>query len=230
MNFIINIEGSDGCGKRTQSERLFEALKKLGYDAILQSFPNYESESSQLVRMYLRGEFGNTADSLDSYQASTLYAVDRLATMKKLDIQNKVVVLDRYTNSNMTYQNAKIKDPIERDKYEKWILDLEYNILKIPRPDIVFFLDMPPEKSLELAHGRANYKSGDSKDILEEDKEYLAHCYEVGIETAGKYGWIKLSCVHDNGEIKSIDEVHKEILAIVLTKMSEKLKNANSLN
>lgn len=222
MGFIINIEGTDGCGKHTQSEKLVEALKEMGKDVITQSFPNYDSPSSSAVKMYLGGEFGDTASCLDAYQASVLFAVDRLCTMKKLDTENKVVVLDRYTNSNLTFQNTKILDAKERDKFEKWLLNFEFETLKLPKPDVVIFLDMPAEKSIELAHARKELKTGGKKDIHEADDAYLKHCYNVGMETARKYGWIIVPCTNQNSDIKSIEEIHKDILKIVLEKLNNK--------
>lgn len=222
MGFIINIEGTDGCGKHTQSEKLVEALKNMGKEVITQSFPNYDSPSSGAVKMYLGGEFGDTASCLDAYQASALFAIDRLCTMKKLDMKNKIVVLDRYTNSNLTFQNTKILDKKERDKFEEWLLDFEFGTLKLPVPDVVIFLDMPVEKSIELAHARKELKTGGKKDIHEADDKYLEHCYKVGMETAKKYGWTIVSCVDENGSIKTIKDIHKNILEIVLEKLNKK--------
>lgn len=222
MGFIINIEGTDGCGKHTQSEKLVEALKGLGKDVITQSFPNYDSPSSGAVKMYLGGEFGDTASCLDAYQASVLFAVDRLCTMKQLDMENKIVVLDRYTNSNLTFQNTKILDVEERNKFEKWLLCFEFETLKLPMPNVVIFLDMPVEKSIELAHARKELKTGGKKDIHEADDEYLKHCYNVGIETAKKYGWTIVKCTDKNGNIKSIDNIHEDILKIVIEKLNNK--------
>lgn len=221
MAYIINIEGTDGCGKHTQTIKLYEALCEKGIDTINQAFPNYESLSSAPVKMYLGGEFGNTATCLDPYQASALFAVDRLCTMKKLDIENKVVILDRYTNSNMIFQNTKIEDEVERDKFEKWLLDFEFNKLSLPKPNIVFFLDMPVEKSIELAHARKELKTGGTKDIHEADDAYLTHCYNVGKQTANKYGWTIISCVDENNNIKSIDDIHNDILNIVLKELGK---------
>lgn len=216
MGFIINIEGTDGCGKHTQTIKLVEALKNKGFDVLEQAFPNYESNSSAPVKMYLAGEFGDTASCMDAYQASTIYAVDRLCTMKKLDLNNKVVVLDRYTNSNLIYQNTKILDKVEREKFESWLLDFEFKKLKLPKPNLVIFLNMPVEKSIELSHARAELKCGEQKDILEADDEYMRHCYAVGVETAKKYGWEIVSCVDINGNIKNIEQIHSEILELVL--------------
>ena len=79
---LIDIEGTDGSGKHTQTKMLYEKLVEMGYKCKMISFPNYESNSSAPVKMYLAGEFGKTANSLDAYQASVLYAIDRMCTYK----------------------------------------------------------------------------------------------------------------------------------------------------
>ena len=105
---------------------------------IRQSFPNYESESSGPVKMYLAGEFGDAKNGFDSYQGSSLYAVDRLCTMAKLKDFYKdggIIIFDRYVQSNMIHQAGKIKDEKERDKFLEWVDDLEFEKLKLPRPE-----------------------------------------------------------------------------------------------
>ena len=58
MPKLIAIEGLDGSGKDTQSKLLFSALTEEGRSVRLLSFPDYESPSSTLVKMYLGGELG----------------------------------------------------------------------------------------------------------------------------------------------------------------------------
>ena len=98
MGKLIVIEGLDGSGKSTQYELLAARLEAEGYDFRKVSFPDYESDSSALVKMYLSGEFGEKDTSLNAYQGSVLFAVDRLCTMKLLEneIQDGFIVLDRY--------------------------------------------------------------------------------------------------------------------------------------
>ena len=52
---VIVIEGLDGSGKATQAEMLFNYLKEQGEKVRRVSFPDYKSESSALVKMYLKG-------------------------------------------------------------------------------------------------------------------------------------------------------------------------------
>lgn len=220
--FIINIEGTDGSGKKTQSDKLSQALKDLGYDVLEESFPNYESQSSGPVKMYLGGELGDKVDCLNYNQASVLFAVDRLCTMKTLDYDNKILVLDRYTPSNMIHQCCKIKSVEKQLEFLDWIDDFEFNFLQLPRPNLILFLDMPTEKSLELAHQRKDLKAGTKKDIHEQDEEYMKRAYQTGKSVALKFGWSIINCVDENNNVKSIDDIHKEILNCVLEKLNSK--------
>jgi dTMP kinase len=212
--FIISIEGTDGSGKHTQQQKLLERLKADGHSVFDQSFPNYESDSSAPVKMYLAGEFGGSS-SLDAYQASSLYAVDRMCTYKKTiepHYENgEIILFDRYVQSNFIHQCSKIDDPEEKLEFIAWEEDFEYNLLGLPKPDLVFFIEMPIEKSLELARARAEYKTGEQKDIHEEDTSYMTKSYNNGLSTAKQLGWTIIHCVDENNNLKSIEEIHEEI-------------------
>ncbi len=217
---IISIEGTDGAGKHTQQQLLLSDLKELGYNVVDQSFPNYESGSSAPVKMYLGGEFGKSANVLDAYQASVLYAVDRMCTYQKTLKEHYenggILLFDRYVQSNFIHQCSKIDDMDEKMKFIEWEENLEYDTLKLPRPDLVFFIEMPVEKSLELARARAEYKTGESKDIHEEDTEYMSKSYNNGLTLAKKLGWNIIHCVDENDNIKHIEDIHKEIMDIAI--------------
>lgn len=216
---IISIEGTDGAGKHTQQQLLAKSLKEQGYDVFEQSFPNYESDSSAPVKMYLGGEFGASANCLDAYQASTLYAVDRMCTYKKSiepHYENgEIILFDRYVQSNFIHQCSKIEDDGEKEEFIAWEEDFEYNLLGLPRPNIVFFIEMPVEKSLELARSRADYKTGGKKDIHEEDPTHLQKSYDNGLNLAKKLGWTIIHCVDENNNLKTIDDIHAEIMTHV---------------
>ena len=209
---IIDIEGTDGSGKKTQTIKLKEYLESKGKKVKLISFPNYESDSSAAVKMYLNGNIGLTGkDCLDGYQTSTLYAVDRLITMSKINLEDyDYILFDRYVPSNMIHQSTKVKDPIALDSFLEWLEEFEYGKLKLPKPDKTLFLDMPVEFSSRLAKERTEYKSGTSRDILEQDNNHLKIAYERAKYVAEKFSWITIPCVDKT--LKSIDEIHKEIL------------------
>ena len=215
MGYIIVIEGTDGSGKQTQSVKLYERLKSDGYNVIRQSFPNYESNSSAPVKMYLGGELCKNASYMYAYQTSALFAVDRLCTyMKDLKAhydKGGVIILDRYTQSNMLHQAGKIHDKIERDKFLDWLDKFEFEELKLPRADKVIFLDVPPKVSIRLAHERADLKAGTKQDIHEQDVNHLIDAYNSGKYVANKYNWDVVSCV-EGERLKSIEQIHEEIM------------------
>ena len=209
---LINIEGTDGCGKKPQTELLYKHLTSLGKKCLLISFPNYNSPSSALVKMFLGGEFGSSNNTINAYQASAFYAVDRVATMAKINVNDyDYVIFDRYVPSNMIHQSARVDNKEELEELLTWIDEFEFGKMRLPRPDTVIFLDVPVEISLQLANSRKDLKNGQSHDIFEEDNEHMKKAYENAKYVAKKFGWLEINCVN-NGRLKSIDEIHKDIL------------------
>lgn len=194
---LIIIEAGDASGKETQTRLLYEKMNAEGKNVKRVEFPDYEAESSVLVRMYLSGKFGKQAEDVDAYAASTFFAVDRYASYRmkwKKDYEAGTIILsDRYTTSNLIHQAIKLKDETEREKYTEWLQDLEYEKLGLPRPDCVVFLDMAPAVSDKLLAARAE-ETGVSGDIHEKDKAYLHRCYEAYCTAAEKFGWKHVVC------------------------------------
>ncbi len=217
MGRLIVIEGLDGCGKSTQLELLPKALKERGIDCKSVSFPQYESDSSALVKMYLSGRFGNKPGDVNAYAASVFYTVDRYASYKEnwgeFYQKGGTVVSGRYTTSNAIHQTSKLPRE-EWEDFLNWLYDFEYNKIGIPKPDKVIFLDMPVEVSQKLLSNR--YKGDeDKKDIHESDIEYLNNCRKAAKFTADYSGWKTISCAKD-GEPRSIEDIAADILEEVL--------------
>lgn len=215
---IIIESGSDASGKATQSEELLKKLTADGYNVRKVEYPNYKSESSTLVKMYLRGDFGKHADDVDAYIASTFFTADRYASFKteweEFYRSGGIVIADRYTTSNMVHQASKMEIE-ERDKYLDWLEDYEYNLFKIPRPDEVIFLNVPVDYSIKLMENRKNKFTGeDEKDIHESDKNYLRKTYNNSLYIADKYNWKRVECVKDE-QLRTIEDISDEIYEIV---------------
>ena len=216
MSKIFVIDGTDGSGKQTQLGKLIEDFEKEDIPYAKYSFPRYDSPSSSLVKMYLGGEFGEDAQAISPYVASMFFSVDRYACykqeMEKAISDGKVILLDRYTTANMVHQAGKISDLQERDKFLDWLYDLEFNIMGLPLPTEVFFLDMPIEKSEELIKNRPNKITHElQKDIHEKNEEHLKAAYSAGIYVAKKYGWYHVKCVDSDNNIRTIEDIHSEI-------------------
>ena len=166
---LIIIDGSDGSGKATQSLKLFQRLQEEGYKVKKVEFPDYNSDSSALIKMYLNGSFGSDPNDVNPYVASSFYAVDRYASYvtkwKQFYEEGGIILSDRYTTSNMVHQAAKIEDQVEKDKYLNWLWDYEFNLFGLPIPDAVVFLDVPAEYSRKLMEERLNKFTGTEKRI-----------------------------------------------------------------
>ncbi len=226
MGKLFVIDGTDGSGKQTQFDLLKKHLTEDGIEYKTVSFPNYDSPSSSLVKMYLSGEFGENAKDVSPYIASTFYAADRYATFKK-ELQEYydnggIILADRYTTANMVHQAGKITDEAEREKYLNWLFDLEFNIYGLPVPTEVFFLNMPPKKVEELIKNRENkFTHNDKKDIHERDSKHLEDSYNAACSLVGKYQWNEVKCVKDN-EIRTREDIHNEIYNIVYKEIQKK--------
>ena len=215
MGKLFVIDGTDGSGKQTQFELLTNRLKENNIDFRTTNFPNYDSPSSSLVKMYLSGEFGENAKDISPYIASTFYAVDRYATFKK-DFEEYynnggLIIADRYTTANMVHQAGKIYDKEERDKFLDWLSDFEFGLYGLPKPTEVFFLNMPVETALELIKDRENkFSHKAEKDIHEKDKNHLIDAHTAACYVAKKYNWFEIDCVQ-NGKLRTKEEISDEI-------------------
>ena len=215
MGKLFVIDGTDGSGKQTQFDKLKERLSKDGVEYKTVSFPNYDSPSSSLVKMYLSGEFGTNAQEISPYIASTFYAADRYATFqtgyKEYYENGGIILADRYTTANMVHQAGKIKDKEERDKFLKWLWDFEFKLYGLPIPTEVFFLNMPTEKALELMKDRKNeFDENAKKDIHERNETHMRDAYKAACDVAKDYNWFEIKCMKDN-ELRTIDDIHEEI-------------------
>ena len=218
MGKLICIEAGDGSGKETQTGKLFERLQNQNYKVGKVSYPNYSSESSSLIKMYLRGDFGTRPEDVSPYIASTFYAVDRYASYKKewqsFYEEGGIILADRYTTSNMVHQAAKITDPGEREEFLNWLLNFEFDLFGLPRPDCVIFLDMPPLFAARLMENRRNKITGSKeKDIHEKDEAHLEQASRGALWLVEKYGWHRVSCV-ENERIRPIMDIHNDIFDI----------------
>lgn len=213
---LIVIDGLDGSGKQTQTKLLCERLTALGDTVRQLSFPDYQSDSSALVKMYLEGRLGSSPDDVNAYAASSFYAVDRVASYIndwRADCERcDWIIADRYTTSNIIHQMSKLPAD-ERDSYIEWLYDYEYRRLELPAPDLVLFLDVTPAVSQRLLWER--YHGDESKkDIHEKAVDYLARCRESAVYACEALGWRVVKC--DVGDrMRTIDSIGSEIFDLV---------------
>ncbi len=200
--FIV-FEGTDGCGKKTQTDLLIKKIKSEGKKVKTIDFPQYENNFfGKFIGECLSGEYGDFA-KLDPKIASVLYAVDRFESseqIKKWLEKGYIVIGDRYANSNQIHQGGKILDAKKRREFLKWLDKLEFEVFKIPRPDVIIFLNVPLSFSLKLlekksAKEKKKYLNG-KKDAHESDLKHLQNAKRSALNLVKESGnWIDVKCV-----------------------------------
>lgn len=209
---LIVIDGADGSGKKTQAELLIKRLKKLNKKAVLIDFPQYDDFFGKVVRRYLDSEFGGL-DDVSGYLASVLYAADRWRAKEKINeylSDGYIVISNRYAESNMAHQGAKIKDEIKRKEFLNWLDEMEYKIFQIPRADAIIYLDVPIEVSQKLMDNRG------IKDIHEKNVDYLKktqECYRAFCNE--NKNWFNIPCTR-NGKLMSRETISEIVWAAMI--------------
>lgn len=222
---LIVVEGTDCSGKQTQTQLLVEKLNKLGKKAVRLSAPFYESGTGKIIAgAFLNKEgygissvFPEGATNVDPLVASLLYATDRLYNVpkiKKFLDEGYIVVMDRYVESNLAFQGGRITDEVKRKEMYDFILKLEYDMLKIPKPDLRILLFMPYEVSSLLKKNRP-----EKPDQYEQSKKLLKDAEKSYLELIRICNFEKIDCSEDNMP-KTIEEINEELFKKVLLFLS----------
>lgn len=215
---LIVIEGLDGTGKATQTKLLLKKLKQEKFQTAVFDFPQYNKFFGQLVGAYLRGEFGQ-AHEVSPYFASMLYALDRWTVVENIEKElkrGKIVICNRYSTANFLHQSGKINNDQKRKIFLNWLEQLEFNFLKIPRPDLVLFLSMPSHFGQQLV-GKKNkraYLKGKKQDIHEKSSSHLMTAEQQAPRLIKKFHWRKIDCLKNNS-ILSPAEIAAKIWLVV---------------
>jgi dTMP kinase len=220
---FVAIEGIDGSGKGTVTKELYDLLVSNDYKVDTLSFPRYgETLYGKLVGRYLNGEFG---ENTHPYLHGTLYSMDRLESKPFLEAAiayNDVVLCDRYIPSNLCYSALKAKKE-ERDEVVKHFVQLEYEIMKMPVPDVIFFLDVPVKFAVQnIAKKAARDYTDRTADIHEADENYLSQVRVFYGSTLMKYHpqtcFETIECER-NGHLLSIDKIVDKVHTLLIPMM-----------
>jgi dTMP kinase len=214
--FIV-IDGTDGSGKTTQWYLLAKKLRQEKISYQLFNFPIYASFFGQLVKKYLKGDFGDPIKT-NPYFSSLPYALDRFfykEKLKKALAGKKAVLVNRYMTSNLIYQGAKIKNKNEREKFFKWAEKLEYDLLKLPKPDLVLYLWVPPEVSYRLISKRQKQAKNRKRDGYEKNLAYQGEVAKISKTlTQTRKNWKMIKC-YERGILLSRGEIARRVWKVV---------------
>lgn len=212
QGLFLVIEGTDGSGKGTQSKLLAAKLRKEGYDVAEFDFPRYDRQSSHFIQEYLNGVYG-TSDEVGPYTGSLFFALDRYEAAPEIRqalAEGKIVLANRFTGSNMAHQGTKFENIEQRRGYFIWLDNLEYEMLKIPRPDKSFVLRVPAEIAQKLVDKKGERSYTDKKrDIHEADINHLKRSVEVYDDLTQLFpkDFQRIDCVR-GGKMLDIETVH----------------------
>ena len=227
MGKLIVFEGVDGSGKSTQYKLMCERFTQENIQFKRLVFPRYSEPSSALIKMYLNGELGDNPDAINAYAASSFYAVDRYASFVQdwHEYYNSggLILTDRYTTSNALHQGAKVTAS-EREAFFKWLYDYEFNLIGLPEPDLVVYMDISAEFAAKRLERRQS--ETDTHADIHENEAYLRKSAECGNQAATLFNWHKISCVNNDVE-RDMYEIHAEVYDKIKAFTSEHSKTAN---
>ena len=225
---LITIEGTDCSGKETQTNLLIKKLREEGYQVQNFSFPNYNSPTGKIIAgPYLGKEsftpcyFEEGSSKVDPKVASLYYAADRKYNIDKINFlldQGYNVILDRYIYSNMAHQGGKIENKTQREEMYNWLHKLEFDLLKLPKPDLTIFLHMPVEAASKLKQTRKEKADGHEK-----DEHHLHQAEKAYLELSKKYNFITIECSDENNNPKDIETINSIIYNKVKPYMNKRM-------
>ncbi|MBI3442882.1 MAG: thymidylate kinase [Candidatus Sungbacteria bacterium] len=218
---LFVLEGTDGSGKGTQFKLLLTRLRRLRCLVETLSFPQYGTKSAGLIEEYLNGKYGADPTDVSPYVASLFYALDRFDAATKIRTwltERKIVLLDRYVDSNAGHQGGKIQDLAKRKNFLHWLYRTEYHILGVPKPDIVFILHVPASIGQRLVAQKSErgYLGGATHDIHEADLQHLKDAEQSYLWLARTYpkDHCVIECVED-GRLLSPAQIHEKIWVVL---------------
>lgn len=219
MTALIAIEGIDGAGKGTQARQLVERLTAAGVTTTGLQFPRYaETTFGSVIGDFLNGRFGDL-DAVHPQLAAVLYAGDRFESKQVLQQaidHHEVVILDRFTGSNLAHQSAKLEGE-ERLELMTWIDHIEHVVFGLPRPDLNVLIDISSDWSRELVSrkGERDYTENEA-DIHESNLPYLERVRECYLTIAARRDdWSMVESLDEDGELRPISEINKEIFELI---------------
>ncbi len=202
---IIVIDGVDGSGKKTQTKLLVARLKKLKKRVVTFDFPQYEKNFfGRNIKEFLTDpeyQFHKQHPKV----FSMILAADRWETKEKIEKYLKkgyLVILDRYMSSNQIHQGGKIKDDKKWSEFMDWLDILEFKVFKIPRPDIILYLNLNIVTVKKLLEQR------EKNDNADKDIEHQKESQVSALKLAKKYKNFKvIDCDNEKGGIKSREDI-----------------------
>lgn len=234
--FIV-FEGIDGAGKTLQTQELVKKLRNMKYNTEITHEPHYESQVGNLIRKVLNKKLKVSDETL-----ALLFAADRIEHTKNVIIpileSNSIIISDRYIYSSLAYQCGGMNTKLDIN----WVKEINKYAIE---PDVVFFLDIPPNIGLSrLKEGQKRVVDDSFFENIEKQSKIRKKYYEIfGFESSDKnkkYEIIKLNDtkivkIDSTLDVKKIKDIIGKIVKNILVeknipKNTEKFRGETNLH
>ena len=211
MAYLVEIEGKcDGNGKATQVKEVSRLLRERGYKVVNLTSPNYNLDSGKILKKFLHGDFVDPV-TFNPLASSLLYTLNRFedfnTNWKNLYEQDDlVIILDRWTTSNLIYQIAKEDDLVQKVLLLQEIEEIEFKEFNLPKPNLTIVLDKGLDECIKSLQQR------DDLDAHESSREFLERVYQNAGWVAEYKKFFVFDMKDESNQVRSIEK-NAEILA-----------------
>jgi len=190
---IIVFEGGDQAGKKTQSTLLVKKLKSARIKTKLFSFPDYSTPIGKEINKYLHGKRKFAPQVIHCLLAANRW--EKIDEIKKAQKQNSIVIMNRYTESNLIY------GLVNGLKLE-WLENLDKGL---PRSNLVIVLDVSQKESFN--------RKKSNRDKFEKNKDFSQNISKMYKKIAMKKKWQIIDAT------QSKQQVHDEVMKVFRKKI-----------
>jgi dTMP kinase len=145
---FITFEGTEGCGKSTQSKLLYEHLKKRGYDCIHTREPGGTKLGERIREVLLHSDGTHISDLAEMllFEAARSQIVDEV--IRPALAAKKIIICDRFADATRSYQGYGGKVPLET------IERVNMTVTGGLEPDLTILLDIDTVTGLRRAKAK----------------------------------------------------------------------------
>lgn len=213
---LLTIEGGDGSGKTDQVKLLAERLSKMRYKVHVWDFPQYGigGYGATVAGRMLAGKYGPLME-IHPALAAMPYVFDRLSVreeMTRFMREGGIALCNRFTDSNLAHGGAKCASMEEAIAFVDEFEEFEYGEMRLPRPDISFYLATDAQLSRELTLKKTGREYLGGVVMTDEAERNLEHqtkareMYEYLCSTRSRFA--RVECMEAAGKIDTREAVH----------------------
>ena len=209
---FVTFEGIEASGKTTQIAMLEEALTKKGHFVCVTQEPGGTAVGKQIRQLLLEPRETPLIPLAELLLFQANRAQHVFQTIRPALERGQVVLCDRYTDASIAYQGA------ARGVANEIVESLNQMSTEGLSPDLTFLLDLSPAETQERIANRLREVGHDQARFDMEAPEFHNAVRESYLTIAAREKE-RFCLIETSG--RSIDQLHEEILAKMITKLEE---------